>query len=104
MKTLADRMREEDPLAHDPGLSEDDSAALRRRIVHEASVCRARRFGWREPLTLVGALALLMMAAMVTDNRPLVRVPEADSVVPPAPNAERRQLQFSTPGGTRIIW
>jgi hypothetical protein len=26
------------------------------------------------------------------------------SAVAPAANAERRQVQFSTPGGTRVIW
>ena len=104
MKTLADWMREGDPIVRDPGLSDDESAALRRRIVHEASVRREQRFGWREPLTLVGALALLIIAAMVTDQRAPVRHTAANAGAQPAPSGERRQLQFSTPGGTRIIW
>ena len=105
MKTLADWMREGDPLPRDPGLSDDDSAALRRRVVQEASGGRTRRLGWREPLTLVGALALLLIAAVVTDRR--VPAPPAQAVrsaAQPDRAAERRQLQFSTPGGTRIIW
>jgi len=104
MKTLADWMREGDPVARDPGLSDDESAALRRRVVQEASGWRDRRLGWREPLTLVGALALLIMAAVVTDRRAPVRQPEAIVSTQPAQATERRQLQFATPGGTRIIW
>lgn len=104
MKTLADWMRAGDPLARDPGLSDDESAALRRRVVQEASGARERRLGWREPLTLVGALALLMMAAIVTDRRVPVPPAHAPSPAQPERAAERRQLQFSTPGGTRIIW
>ena len=104
MKTLADWMREDDPLRRDPGLSDDESAALRRRVVQEASGRQPRRLGWREPLTLVGALALLIIAAMVTDRRPPVR--QTAALVPTAPVEvpQPRQLQFSTPGGTRIIW
>jgi len=103
MKSLADWLREGDPIARDPGLAQDESAALRRRVVQEASVRRDQRFGWREPLTLVGALALLIIAAMVTDRRVPVPQPQRGSALQPSP-AERRQLQFSTPGGTRIIW
>jgi hypothetical protein len=104
MKTVADRLREGDPLRRDPGLSDDESAALRRRVVQEAYGRQPRRLGWREPLTLVGALALLIMAAMVTDRRQPVR--QTDALVPTAPIEvpQPRQLQFSTPGGTRIIW
>ncbi len=97
-------MREGDPLRRDPGLSDDESTALRRRVVQEASGRQPRRLGWREPLTLVGALALLIMAAIVTDRRAPVRQPEALVSTQPARVPERRQLQFSTPGGTRIIW
>ncbi|MEO7275417.1 MAG: hypothetical protein ABIX28_18905 [Vicinamibacterales bacterium] len=104
MKTLTEWMREGDPVARDPGLSEDESAALRRHIVHEVSVRHARPFGWREPLTLVGALALLILAAMATDHREPVAAPDVDAADLSARPAERRQLQFSTPGGTRIIW
>ena len=105
MKTLADWIREGDPVARDPRLSEDESAALRRRVIHEAAGRTERRLRWREPLTLVGALALLMLAAVMTEHaRPSAARTEAEALARPARSAERRQLQFATPGGTRIIW
>jgi len=105
MKTLADWMREGDPVGRDPGLSDDESATMRRRLVHEAAGRAERRLGWREPLTLVGALALLLLAATVTEQpRPAPARDDAELAAQPARSAERRQLQFATPGGTRIIW
>jgi hypothetical protein len=105
MKTLADWLRDGDPVGHDPGLSDDESAELRRRVVQAAGGRAAGRFGWREPLILVGALALLVLAAIVTDQRRIPSSPAA--AASPAHRVrtdERRQLQFATPGGTRIIW
>ena len=105
MKTLAEWMREGDPVARDPRLSDDECATLRRRLVQEASGRARRRLGWREPLTLAGALALLMRAAVMTEHSHRAPAPpDSESLARPARSAERRQLQFATPGGTRIIW
>jgi hypothetical protein len=105
MKTLADLMREGDPLTRDPGLSEAEASAIRRRVVSEAAGQPARRVAWRGAFAIAAAVALVI--AGVSGGRRL-RPPSvasegaaaADSVRP----AERRQLQFATSGGTRIIW
>ena len=49
----------------------------------------------------VGALAIVLLAAGAgDDSRPLTD----DRPVIATPGGERRQVQFATPGGTRIIW
>jgi hypothetical protein len=87
------------------------------RAMREMVVAAAREehgdgspFSWRRPLALAGAL-LLVIAVSITAGRrmdvaPLER-PAVDIAAPspiPPDGAARRQLQFSTPGGTRIIW
>jgi ferric-dicitrate binding protein FerR (iron transport regulator) len=105
MKSLAESMRDDDPLLRDPALSDAEAVAIRRRAVDAAVARSPRRLAWREAMAIAAAV-VLMIAAGVTAGR---RMP------PPATPAvllddgsaqpgERRQLQFATPGGTRIIW
>lgn len=105
MKTLADLMREGDPLTRDPGLSEAEASAIRRRVVSEAAGQPARRVAWRGAFAIAAAIALVI--AGVTGGRRLPPPSVASggaAVADSARPAERRQLQFATPGGTRIIW
>ena len=104
MKTLADLLREGDPLTGDPTLSESEAAAIRRRVVSEASAHTARRVGWGDALAIAAAVALVIGIGISSGRRlPPVSVAGA-AVSDPARPSERRQLQFATPGGTRIIW
>lgn len=49
----------------------------------------------------VGAIAIVLLAAGAGDDgRPVTD----EAPVVAAPAGERRQVQFATPGGTRIIW
>jgi hypothetical protein len=104
MKTLADLMREGDPLTTDPTLSESEAAAIRRRVVSEASGS-ARRIAWGEALAIAAAVAVMLAVGISSGRRlpPPALASRATSAELAAP-AERRQLQFATPGGTRIIW
>jgi hypothetical protein len=105
MKTLAEWMREGDPLSRDPGLSEAEAAATRRRIVSAAVVRPARRLVWRESLAIAVAVVLMIAAGVTTGRRlPPPVVPSTAMDEASARPAVRRQLQFATPGGTRIIW
>ena len=96
MKDLRSQLREADPLLREGELSSARSRRLREQILSAkpASTTASSRFG------LPIAAVLLFMAAgsawLVRTSAPEPPV-ESSSVRP-------RQLQFSTSGGTRVIW
>jgi hypothetical protein len=105
MKTLADLMREGDPLTRDPRLSDAEAAAIRRRVVNAAGDQTLRRIAWKDAVAMAAAVAIMIAVGVVSGRRlppptTSARAIESDGVRP----AERRQLQVATPGGTRIIW
>jgi hypothetical protein len=92
-------------LTGDPGLSESEAAAIRRRVVSEASGRSTRRVAWGDALAIAAAVAVVIAVGITSSRRLLTppltaRATDSD----PARPTERRQLQFATPGGTRIIW
>ena len=103
MKSLRDHLREGDPVALETPLSTSDSQRLRRAVLaavaSRPSPASFRRRAW----ALAGVLAIA--AAVAGANRWA-----HSSHVSQAPSSEARvesparQLQFSTPGGTRVIW
>ena len=106
MKTLRERLLDADALAGPPALTPAEAAAMRRRIVAEAGHARLARPVWRDALAVAAVVALMMTVGVVGGRR---MSPDGTPVLPTAGRAvesqpERRQLQFSTPGGTRIIW
>jgi hypothetical protein len=112
MKNLADILREGDPAA-DSELSPMQVDAMRRVVLDGArrppNLIDVVRTPWHQPLAMATMVALMIAAGIVTGRRlaiedaevPVGRGPET---VRTAPAEQRRQLQFSTPGGTRIIW
>ena len=108
-----DRLREADE-ALTRELSPDETQRLRRTIVAAAATTAGSR-RWSLPFALTaGSLATasiaLVLATVIASPAPagssdndLVTSGEA-ALEPPSPEGERRQLQFATPGGTRIIW
>jgi hypothetical protein len=94
-------------------MSDDARVAMRRLVVAEAraSATRSARSSWKRPVA-IAAMGVLLIAVGMTSGRrldlavnapsPLIdrssRVPSDHSV------PSRRQLQFATPGGTRVIW
>jgi hypothetical protein len=106
MKTLAERMREDDPLSCDPGLTDSEASAIRRRAVAEAVDVPARRIiVWRDALAIVVVVAV-MIGVGITGARRLPPPSASSDATASEPRraSARRQLQFATPGGTRIIW
>jgi hypothetical protein len=104
MKSLRTRLQEGDPVAHEPPLSRADADRLR-RAVFEAGVTAAPRVKMRHrrAWAAVGAVAVMAAAAGVSRWSHAIRDDRA------APSGVRvdsssRQLQFATPGGTRVIW
>lgn len=88
------------------GFSARDRLIMRRVVVESVPAERDEdiSFLWRRPLA-VGAVLALMVASGLIVGRRMVAVDEHAGVIQDLPGAgERRQIQFSTPGGTRIIW
>ena len=105
---LRDALRDEE----DERLSVDEAAAMRRVVVaaaRDAAIEPAKL--WLRPLavaaTVVAMIAVGIAIGQRFDARPVVGDASngTDDSLPvrPAPDGAR-QLQFSTPGGTRIIW
>jgi len=104
-----------DPLRPETGeaaeLSTVDAERMRRVIVSAALESRPSRAPWQRPFVLAAAAALLVVVGTMTGHQ--VMVEPAPAAGTPEPGAatggsggdgDRRQLQFATPGGTRIIW
>lgn len=108
MKDLKQLLLEGDPIAREPGMSDADLQAMRRTILVEArrQPEPASMSSWPRPLALTAALAACLVLGIsigmrLGDNASSVTSSRA--VVPPVRDV-RRQLQMTSPGGTRIIW
>ncbi len=104
MRNLRTVLEDADPVRREPPVSMIDARAIRRAMLAEAQPGRPAFFPGAVP---VAALVVLMIAAGALTGRKLsVREPLQTPVAPGAPvgTGERRQVQFATPGGTRIIW
>jgi hypothetical protein len=90
--------------------------AMRERVVAAAREEQRYDAGlWRHPLAFAGTILLLAAAGITTgrwldaslpaSERPPLYDVATDRTIPGGGAARsQRQLQFSTPGGTRIIW
>ncbi len=105
MKTWQSLLRENDPGA-EARLAPEVADAMRRAAVAHAHEPRPIRLNWQRPLAMAAILVLMVGWGLVEGRRAARR----DAAVAPAvveladPASEQRQLQFATPGGTRIIW
>jgi hypothetical protein len=103
MTTLQQHLREADPIALEGPLSQDEILRLRSAVLaaaHEALVTRV-------PWFALAATSLAVAAGVFVTRTDAVREARVDRL-PLAGNASMaaspRQLQFATPGGTRVIW
>jgi hypothetical protein len=108
MGDLRKRLTEGDPAAREPGMSDGDVQAMRRTVLAEARVQPEPAASWPRALPLAAALAACLMVGIGIGVR--VRLSDdavAPSVTPRLVTPVRdfgRQLQMTSPGGTRIIW
>lgn len=105
MNDLQRVLRDGDP-AGDPaeGLTPQQAAAMRRHILTAPVGADEARTPWYRPLALAAMVALTIAASVLAALR--VAPPPAEPMAPEdyVPAEGPRQFQFSTPGGTRIIW
>ena len=97
-------MRE--PLASHEALSVDDAQAMRRTIVVTARDVAAIVPLWRRPFAFAAVATALAIVSGIVGHRSRAATTSTAAVVADgaASDVDCRQLQFSTPGGTRIIW
>ena len=107
LKTL---LTDGDPVRNDGELSPADALRMRRLIVAAAEPTVVRT-PWQRPFAIAAVGALVAVVGTIAGHRRIVdRVPAVPATEPLAAIGgssladERRQLQFATPGGTRIIW
>jgi hypothetical protein len=105
MKNLRTLLEDADPLRAEPVLPMMDAREIRRTMLGAVETMRARFFPRALP---VAALVVVMLVAGAAAGRRLsIREPlrTADGAGGATTDGgERRQVQFATPGGTRIIW
>ena len=106
MSDIGRRLRSADPLVREAGLSTEAFRAMRQTIVAAAREASGRRNALL-PMVVATAVALTLAAAATLEHYwpgsdDSGRVPSLDT--PSSAQGTTRQLQFATPGGTRVIW
>jgi acyl-CoA reductase-like NAD-dependent aldehyde dehydrogenase len=108
LKTL---LTEGDPVRNEGELSPADASRMRRLIVAATAGPSVARTPWQRPFAIAAVGALVAVVGAIAGHRRIVDpVPATQATEPLAAIGgssiadERRQLQFATPGGTRIIW
>jgi hypothetical protein len=102
MKPLQTRLRDADPVAHEPPLSEADVERMRRAVMAGVDTQEPVFGAWRR-MVLAAAMAAVVLAGLTSVARRLTPVPSVERT-DVAGQPATRQLQFATPGGTRVIW
>ena len=113
MNDVGKWLRDADPLDHEAGLSGVDAQMMRRATMVAAAGRRATPSLWPGPLLVATTVAVTLAAGVVVGRR-LPPPRAASSALSPVSGqsteavgsrvSARRQLQFATPGGTRVIW
>ena len=99
--TLNKLLQAADPLAREEGLSESEVWTLRQKVVLAAAV-EPRPGWWPGAVAVAGSVAGALIVGAVAGIRlgPAI----SESPQPAVVVQESRQLQFETPGGTRVVW
>jgi hypothetical protein len=95
------QLRDHDPAAGP--IVPERAEAMRRVVVEAARTGRAQHSPWPWRFAFA-AVAMALLAGGAGDGGAPSSLPPDALVSVPDPSSERRQIQFSTPGGTRIIW
>ena len=105
-KDLRSLLEHADPLRGESGLSEADAARMRQAILSARSDREPAPRFWPRAVAVAAVVLLMVVAGTIAGLRRPEGVPPAaeKAVAIPEAAGERLQLQFATPGGTRIIW
>jgi hypothetical protein len=100
------RLRDADPLQHETAPSAEDRARMRRTILAASESEPVRSVRWGRAVAIAAAAVLVAGGGLMMNRQAAVRPSSetaAEPIAAPVPGA-RTQVQFSTPGGTRIVW
>jgi hypothetical protein len=104
MKDVGRLLRDGDPVALEPEMSSADVQAVRRAVLAALATTSRATSRWPGPLFAGAAITAALAAGVFLGLRsPAPRVSPIDTALTDAEDAPR-QLQFASPGGTRIIW
>jgi hypothetical protein len=108
LKTL---LTEGDPVRNEGELSPADASRMRRLIVAATAEPAVARTPWQRPFAIAAIGVLVAVVGAIAGHRRIVQpTPASQSAEPVVAIGgssladDRRQLQFATSGGTRIIW
>jgi hypothetical protein len=105
MKDIRALLIEADPVRTEPGMSEANAERMRRVIVSAPPAIQSERAFWPRALAVAAAVVLMVVGGTFVGGKLSGPAPRlAETTTAPAEAGERRQVQFATPGGTRIIW
>ena len=108
MSNIKDWLRSADPLDGEPPPSADEVRLMRQMVTAAArDAGPARR--WRSSVWIAATAVAVLVCVVSVEQWRRTGAAAASSMQEPPPAAagtptERRQLQFATPGGTRLIW
>jgi hypothetical protein len=109
MKDVGDLLREADPVAREGRLPPDDINRMRRAVVAAVDRESPTAVWWPTPIIVAATVAVTLVSGVLVgrwlpsqDGAIARDSGDASSAAPASP--ARRQLQFASPGGTRIIW
>lgn len=109
MTDLNRLLNDADPVRDDRGISRVDAERMRRVILSAALQPAPEQTPWLRPFSIAAVGALLVVVGTLAGHRIADRpspaaTPDPVSAPSGSTSDDRRQLQFATPGGTRIIW
>ena len=109
MNELRDWLKEGDPVASEPPLSDVDRRRMRQAIVAASDSPQSPFADWARgswaAATVVVGLTIAMGMSRWSTPAPDVRPAQVEAPAVTAPErATRRQVQLIAPGGTRVIW
>jgi hypothetical protein len=85
-------------------MSADETERVRRRMAAAGAGGRPERAPRWGAWATAAAAAALALALGLWRGTPAPQIPPAPAVIAEAPAPRRYQIDFATPGGTRIIW
>jgi hypothetical protein len=108
MKDVRTLLAEGDPLRCEPGLDADEAQRIRQTVLDAMVQPSAASAAWQR-VAVVAAVVVILIAAGALATRGPASMPsrtvDPDGLAPASEGTgERLQVQFATPGGTRIIW
>ena len=107
MKDIGRLLRDGDAVAPEPEMSAAEVQAVRRTVLAALATTDRATSRWPGPLLAGAAVTAALAAGVFVGLRtPALRVSPIETALSHASDAAgaHRQLQFASPGGTRIIW